>query len=60
MTVFIPTTPNPTTGFLVIVSRDEVKRLSWTLEQAFTFILSAGGVTPELQPTDAGLGKDDA
>ena len=60
VTVFIPTTPNPTTGYLVIVSRDEVRPLPWTLEQAFTFILSAGGVSPELQPTDAGLGKDDA
>ncbi len=49
VTVFIPTSPNPTTGYLVVVSRDDVRPLPWTLEQAFTFILSAGGVSPELQ-----------
>jgi len=58
--VFIPTTPNPTTGFLVVVSRDDVRPLPWTLEQTFTFILSAGGVSPELQATEAGIGKADA
>ncbi|HEX6937842.1 MAG TPA: DUF502 domain-containing protein [Longimicrobiales bacterium] len=49
VTVFIPTTPNPTTGYLVVVKRSEVVPVQWTLEQAFTFILSAGGVPPELQ-----------
>lgn len=47
VTVFIPTTPNPTTGFLVMVARREVVVLPFTLEQAFTYILSAGGVAPE-------------
>jgi uncharacterized membrane protein len=47
VTVFIPTTPNPTTGFLVIVPRESVVPIPLTLEQAFTFILSAGGVTPD-------------
>ncbi|HEX7050994.1 MAG TPA: DUF502 domain-containing protein [Longimicrobiales bacterium] len=46
VTVFIPTTPNPTTGYLVVVARREVIPLSWTLEEAFTYILSAGGVAP--------------
>lgn len=50
VTVFIPTTPNPTTGYLVVVPRRDVTPVPWTLEQAFTFILSAGGVTPDLQP----------
>ncbi len=48
VTVFIPTTPNPTTGFLVIMPRASVTVLPWTLEEAFTFILSAGGVTPDV------------
>lgn len=46
VTVFIPTTPNPTTGFLIMVPRSEVRLLSMTIDQAFTFILSAGSVTP--------------
>ncbi|HEX7119047.1 MAG TPA: DUF502 domain-containing protein [Longimicrobiales bacterium] len=54
VTVFIPTTPNPTTGYLVVVDRKDVTRLPWTLEQAFTFILSAGGVSPELEGATAG------
>lgn len=47
VTVFIPTSPNPTTGYLVMVSRNEVRPAPLTVEQAFTFILSAGGVQPE-------------
>jgi uncharacterized membrane protein len=47
VTVFIPTTPNPTTGFLTVVERSAVIPVSFTIEQAFTFILSAGGVQPD-------------
>ena len=48
VSVFIPTTPNPTTGFLTIVSRSLVIQLPMTVDQAFTFILSAGAATPEM------------
>ena len=47
LAVFIPTTPNPTSGFLVFVPNDEVKRLTMTVEDGAKFILSAGLVTPE-------------
>lgn len=47
VTVFIPTTPNPTTGYLVVVPRSTVTPVSFTIEEAFTFILSAGGVQPD-------------
>jgi uncharacterized membrane protein len=47
VTVFIPTAPNPTTGWVVVVPRAEVFPVSFTLEQALTFVLSAGGVQPE-------------
>lgn len=46
VTVFVPTSPNPTTGWLVIVPRERITRVDMTLEQAFTFILSAGTVAP--------------
>ncbi len=48
VTVFIPTTPNPTSGFLTILARDKVVAVEMTVEEAFTYILSAGGVSPEL------------
>lgn len=42
LTVFIPTTPNPTSGFLVVVSPEEVVDLDFTVEEAFKFIVSGG------------------
>jgi uncharacterized membrane protein len=50
VTVFIPTTPNPTTGFLVVVPRSSVTPVSFSIEEAFTFSLSAGGVQPDAPP----------
>lgn len=47
VSVFMPTTPNPTTGFLTVVSRSAVVEIDMTVDQAFTFILSAGAATPE-------------
>lgn len=51
VSVFVPTTPNPTSGWLVIVSREKVIPLAMTVDEAFTYILSAGSVRPDaLQP----------
>jgi uncharacterized membrane protein len=47
VSVFMPTTPNPTTGFLIILPRSLVRELPMTVDQAFTYILSAGAATPE-------------
>lgn len=46
-TVFIPTSPNPMTGFAIIVEDDKVQDSSMTLEEASKMILSAGLVAPE-------------
>ena len=40
--VFIPTTPNPTSGFLIMFPKDEVIFLDMTFEEASKFIVSAG------------------
>ena len=40
--VFIPTTPNPTSGFFCFASEDEVKELNLTVDEAFKMIISAG------------------
>ena len=45
--VFIPTTPNPTPGFLVFVPEGDVKPLDMSVEQALKLIISAGIVIPE-------------
>jgi uncharacterized membrane protein len=41
-TVFIPTTPNPTSGFLIMVPLEETKPLDISTDEAFKFIVSAG------------------
>ena len=45
--VFLPSTPNPTTGFLMYVPREEVIELSLSVEEAAKLVISAGLVTPE-------------
>jgi uncharacterized membrane protein len=45
ITVFVPTTPNPTAGFLLILPEAEVKRLDMTVEQGMKFIVSIGLVS---------------
>ena len=44
--VFMPSTPNPTTGFLMFVPLSKCIRLSMTVDQAIKYIISAGLVTP--------------
>ena len=40
--VFVPTTPNPTSGFLLMFPTDEIIHLNMTFEEASRFIVSAG------------------
>ncbi len=52
--VFLPTTPNPTSGFLLFVKRSDVTILDMSLEDAAKLIISGGLVTPEfLGPKEA-------
>jgi uncharacterized membrane protein len=48
--VFVPTTPNPTGGYLVIVPVEDLIATDWTVDQAMTFIISGGAVAPEHIP----------
>jgi uncharacterized membrane protein len=45
--VFIPTTPNPTSGFLVLVKPEEVIRLSMSVPDGIKYIISLGAITKE-------------
>jgi len=44
--IFVPTTPNPTSGFFMMMPEDEVQPLAMTVEEAFKSIMSAGIVAP--------------
>ena len=46
LNLFVPTTPNPTSGFFIMVSRKDVLELNMSVEEAFKLVISAGVVTP--------------
>jgi uncharacterized membrane protein len=51
--VFMPCTPNPTTGFLMYVPKSEVVELDMSIEEGAKLIISAGLVVPEHEPDGA-------
>jgi len=50
--VYVPTTPNPTSGYLEIVPVEDLVPTDWTVDQAMAFIISGGAVSPERIPFD--------
>jgi uncharacterized membrane protein len=44
--VFVPTTPNPTSGFLLVIPRDRVIEANISIEEAMKFVISAGALSP--------------
>ncbi|MFN7184487.1 MAG: DUF502 domain-containing protein [Thermomonas haemolytica] len=48
--VYVPTTPNPTSGYLEIVPVEKITPTDWTVDQAMGFIISGGAVAPEHIP----------
>ncbi|MBD8527103.1 DUF502 domain-containing protein [Pseudomarimonas arenosa] len=48
--VYVPTTPNPTSGYLEIVPVERLVPTEWTVDQAMAFIISGGAVAPEKIP----------
>ena len=48
--VFIPTTPNPTSGFLVLVPEDKVTKLDMSVADGIKYIVSLGSIAPENLP----------
>lgn len=45
--LFVPTTPNPTSGFYIMASRDEIKELSLNVDDALKMLISGGVVVPD-------------
>lgn len=47
ITVFVPTTPNPTSGFIVMLPKEDVIELAMSVEDGLRMVISLGVVTPE-------------
>jgi uncharacterized membrane protein len=50
LTVYVPTTPNPTSGFMLIVPRAEVVELAMSVDEALKYVISMGVVSPPSAP----------
>ena len=48
MNLFVPTTPNPTSGFFVLIAKKDAFELDMSVEEAFKLVISAGVVAPNL------------
>ena len=48
--VYVPTTPNPTSGYLEIVPVEKLTMTDWSVDEAMSFIISGGAVSPEEIP----------
>jgi uncharacterized membrane protein len=45
--VYVPTTPNPTSGYLEVVPVEDLTPTDWTMDQAMAFIISGGAIAPD-------------
>ena len=52
VSVFIPTTPNPTSGFMILVAEEKTTKLDMSVADGIKYIVSLGSITPEL-PAEA-------
>ncbi|KFN45767.1 hypothetical protein N790_09380 [Arenimonas malthae CC-JY-1] len=48
--VYVPTTPNPTSGYLEVVPVDRLTPTDWSVDEAMAFIISGGAVSPDTIP----------
>ena len=55
VSIFLPTTPNPTSGFLLFVPRSDVIELNMTIEESAKLVISAGLVYPDSQTAKEGV-----
>ncbi|HVL59711.1 MAG TPA: DUF502 domain-containing protein [Burkholderiaceae bacterium] len=50
ISVYVPTTPNPTSGFFLIVNRSDVRELDMSVDAALKYVVSMGVVAPGVKP----------
>ena len=56
--VYVPTAPNPTSGYIEIVPIAEVVQTDWTVEEAMTFVMTGGASSPESVHFDKAAAPD--
>ncbi len=54
VSIYVPTTPNPTSGFFLMVPRADVVELEMSVDQALTYVISMGSVPPSSHAQPAG------
>ena len=52
VSVYVPTTPNPTSGFFLMMPKADVIELDMNVDEALKYIISMGVVPPESRSTD--------
>jgi uncharacterized membrane protein len=52
VSVYVPTTPNPTSGFFLMMHKNEVIELNMSVDDALKYIISMGVVTPDNRPVN--------
>jgi uncharacterized membrane protein len=57
VSVYVPTTPNPTSGFFLMVPRADVIELNMSVDQALTYVISMGSVPPTVHLSQASATK---
>lgn len=57
VSVFIPTTPNPTSGFLILIARDKLINMDMSVAEGIKFIISLGSIAPDYTPLTTVDGK---
>jgi uncharacterized membrane protein len=58
LSLYVPTTPNPTSGFFLMVPRGDVVELAMSVDEALKYIISMGVVSPPHHPTHAALPRN--
>ncbi len=52
LSIFVPTTPNPTSGFLIFVPENDVIKLNMSVEDGIKYVISCGIVTPDMKDNE--------
>ena len=60
LSIYVPTTPNPTSGFFLMVARSEVIFLKMSVDEALKYVISMGVVAPPVNPRTARLANPDS
>jgi len=53
VSIYVPTTPNPTSGFFLMMRREDTIELEMSVDEALKYIVSMGVVTPDTRPRGA-------